>query len=185
MEKDIELERELDGRMIQRERIVEKNFKLDVQAATDFYTKEFYNRNQFLRVYVNEEEKRYFIDTFAAFALQLIPYEVACEMSDNGARMFEISPETLELLKKVFKDNIHYIYLDHKKEHNFPIINQSEKNDYNNKIIEDKKMDQFENVNKNDYYDEKISSDESYKNDIESMFNNVDEDYQDTDAFSK
>ena len=132
----------------------------------------------------NEEEKRYFIDIFAAFALKLLPYDAACEMSDNGARLFEISPELLELLKEVFKDHIHYVYLETKKENNYPNVNQLRGDDSNNKIFEEHKTDIFNDKEKKDFY-EKIGTDVSYKDDINSMFNEIPEDYQDTDVFRK
>ena len=67
------------------------------------------NEDMWLRVYVDEENKRYFIDIFAAFSLRMISYQEACARFDNGEKYFEISIETLRKLEERFKNRIHYI----------------------------------------------------------------------------
>jgi hypothetical protein len=62
-----------------------------------------------LRIYVDEENKRYFIDIFAAYSLRMISYQEACARFDRGDKYFEISIETLRKLETLFKNRIHYI----------------------------------------------------------------------------
>lgn len=74
------------------------------------------NDGKVLRVYVDLDSEKYFVDTFAAFAVGLISYEVACSLSDSNRKLYEITKEFLQQLKEIYKDRIEYQYLPQKKE---------------------------------------------------------------------
>lgn len=87
---------------------MEMELQLESQTTNkDYYLKKYFDR--WLRVYVDEVKDKYYIDTFAAYSLNIIDYKVACTLSDRGSVLFEITKETLEYLKEIFKDRITYV----------------------------------------------------------------------------
>lgn len=68
-----------------------------------------------LKVYVDEEENKYYITVYAAFSLDFITYKKATKLSDSGQELFEISSEVLHVLKIIFGDGLVYEKLPSKK----------------------------------------------------------------------
>ena len=128
------------------------------------YIKSKYEYNEsMIRVYINEEEEKYFIDTFAGVELGLIDYNTACSYVDSGRKLFEISKEILEVIKKVFEGRIEYILLQSKYEKN-------DVNEYHNSIIGDLLNSEYEEYKNNkdlgDINFENYLSNKGYLNDI-------------------
>ena len=55
----------------------------------------FEHGDQLLKVYVDREEDRFYIDTFAAYALGMLTYKDASERFDLGTKYLEISRQIL------------------------------------------------------------------------------------------
>ena len=66
--------------------------------------------DKWLKIYVDEEKNKYYIDIFAAVELHLISYVEACEEYDHGGRYYLLTPTLLEHLKEQFKGRIKYYY---------------------------------------------------------------------------
>lgn len=138
---------------------VERASEKEILYAQEFYLREFSNKDQILRVYIDDENKKYYIDVFAAYALRMISYESTCKEYDRGMHLFEISERVLEMLRNVFKDKIKYIHLDRNKDKNTI-------NNYSN---------EFDNNNNN-----------NIKDAFDNMFNEIPKEYTDNnDNFQK
>ena len=83
----------------------------------------FEDGDQLLNVYVDREEDRFYIDTFAAYALGMLTYKDASERFDLGTKYLEISRPILELLQRVFKDRIEYVEINLSKKSEYHIEN--------------------------------------------------------------
>ena len=83
----------------------------------------FEHGDQLLKVYVDREEDRFYIDTFAAYALGMLTYKDASERFDLGTKYLEISRPILELLQRVFKDRIEYVEINLSKKSEYHIEN--------------------------------------------------------------
>lgn len=81
----------------------------------EYMRQKYFDDSSRLRVYVNEEENKYYILVFAASSLGLIDYAKAAKLFDNGKSLFEITPETLHILNTIFKDRLDYVSLSTKK----------------------------------------------------------------------
>lgn len=68
-----------------------------------------------LKIYVDEEENKYYITIFAASSLGFITYKKASKLYDSGQELFEISPEVLHVLRIMFRDGLVYEKLPSKK----------------------------------------------------------------------
>ena len=146
--------------------LVEKNdeLTLEYQAQGKYQTVNNIHKpvgeGLWLRVYVDEEHKRYFIDLFAAYSLRMISYQEACARFDRGEKYFEISLETLRKLEIMFKNRIKYL----------KIIMTNNNFDY-----QDGKKNEFNVENFDNYDDKKYFGDEeinNYKQAFPENFNN-------------
>ena len=64
--------------------------------------------NKILRVYYDTSKGKFYVDTFAAYALHIISYDEACELSNGGMILCEISYNILKILERYFMNNIIY-----------------------------------------------------------------------------
>ncbi len=119
--------------------------KLTEEYMLDLKDK-FGDDNRILRVYVDEENKKYFIDTFAAYSLGFIDYETACKDTEIGKTYFEISPSVLEQLKQVFEGKIEYVPLNSVKKDGYLV----EENNYVDTWFDNLKNENFPNYGEED-----------------------------------
>ena len=84
-----------------------------------------------LRIYVDEENKRYFIDIFAAYSLRMISYQEACARFDRGEKYYEISIEILRKLETLYRNRIKYYRIKTtNKNNNYGYYNLDSDTDY-------------------------------------------------------
>ena len=108
MNRELQYDREVE--LQQQENFIEN--KNELLNKMEFLLKEKYrNSPLILKVYIDREKDKYYIDTFAAYSLGFISYQKAASDSDSGRKLFEISKATLEMLERVFKGRILYQYL--------------------------------------------------------------------------
>ena len=69
-----------------------------------------------LRVYIDTENNKYYLDAFAAYKLRFIDYLIASVLVDFQRPYYEISYQTLKRLEKSFYGRIKYIYWEKKEE---------------------------------------------------------------------
>ena len=119
--REVQLEREVEQEQEDAEtrRIRYEN---QVKNATSIEQLEMILREKYngdgsvLRVYIDRDNEKYYIDTFAAYSLCLLSYQQASERFDAGGTLYEISPAMLKMLESVFKGRIEYQYLPSKRD---------------------------------------------------------------------
>lgn len=89
----------------------------------NFIEQKYSNGSARLKIYVDEEENKYYIIAFAASSLGLISYKQATKLFDNGKSLVEITPETLHVLNTLFRGRLDYVSLSTKKNINTRVSN--------------------------------------------------------------
>ena len=110
-----EAEREIERENNWVEYYGDENVKVVGKSLEEELIEKYKDSPLKLRVYIDREEEKYYIDTFAAYSLGFISYVRACNDSDFGKNLFEISPATLAMLERVFEGKIEYQYLPPKR----------------------------------------------------------------------
>ena len=121
--REVQLERQLERQQEEEEDVVTRRqrYENQIQNATTLQEIEilmmerFKNDNSKLRVYIDRDNQKYYIDTFAAYSLGLLSYGKAAGRFDYGMTLYEISSEMLNMLERVFQGRIEYQYLPSKK----------------------------------------------------------------------
>ena len=137
---------------MEKERVMTNGYTLeranekDILYAQSFYMREFSNKDQFLRVYIDDDKNKYYIDVFAAFALKMISYKSACDEFDRGMQLFEISESVLNMLRDVFKDKIEYKYLSRQRDNNYLENENYNLDNFDDKSLKDEFNDMFSEV---------------------------------------
>ena len=106
MDKRVELD--ANGRVLVRENEFED--ELEYQAQPEYKkihpAYDLSDSDMWLRVYIDLDNRKYYIDIFAAFSLGMISYEEACKCHDSGQEYFEISLLTFKKLESIFKNRM-------------------------------------------------------------------------------
>lgn len=166
-----ELEREVEQEDAETRR---KRYERKVQNAISLEQLEMILKEKhggdygsILRVYIDRDTKRYYIDTFAAYSLGFLSYHQAADRYDSGNTLYEISPAMLSMLENVFEDRIEYRYLPIKE-------NKSEfvKSDL------DHLEDNYEDI-LNKYIDYKKINTEKYKENLRDSKDELEEIFKD------
>lgn len=109
MENQINSEKELkEGKRV----VVEPDGTVTVEEDIPYeyrYLEKYRDNDRRLRVFVDKEKDRYYLDMFAAFELGFISYEYACLCYSEGQKYFEITKEQLRIIQSIFGDRIDYI----------------------------------------------------------------------------
>ena len=132
--------------------------KTKIYQILDLISSKYSNDGTKLKVYVDAEEKKYYITIFAASSLEFITYDKAVKLSESGQEFFEISPEILHILNVIFKDRIVYINLPSKKNVNKEVELDYKHNEHINMFADD--------YNKKDYqqYVEVLNNSQNFYN---------------------
>ena len=114
-ERDIEREYNLESELGNKERM---EVRVVSNEHVEYLKEKYKHDDRRLRVYHDEVNDRYYIDTFAAFALGFLSYHDACDRFDCGGLLYEISKQTFERLKEVFpgKIVIQVLYVEKEEE---------------------------------------------------------------------
>lgn len=150
-EREVEQEREVEYDVEEERRRFEELMKeCSTEEMLVILKQKFNGDDRKLRVYIDRENDKYYIDTFAAYSLGLISYVKARKDVDYGKSLFEISDEMLEMLEKVFKGRIEYMYLKSKKKDAKYSINLGDNynelgDKMNNGSFDDNNYDNFKN----------------------------------------
>ena len=128
------LEKELEKEVV-KEKEVKPNYSID---------------NRWLKIFVNQEEQKYYIDVFAASELHLYSYEEACRDYARGNNLFLLTEKQLHLLQERFKNRIQYSYFNKEDIQELSNIVYSNYydylgyNDYRNYINNPNEIDSFD-----------------------------------------
>lgn len=129
MMRDMDLDREVERDVEQEYDVEEERRKFEeamkhstIEEMLAILKKKYDGSNLKLRVYIDRENEKYYIDTFAAYSLGLISYTTAGKTVDAGIGLYEISAEMLSMLEEVFEGKIEYVYLrNNKKNDRYPV----------------------------------------------------------------
>lgn len=131
-----EQEREVEYDVEEERRRFEELMKVSsIEEMLVILKQKFDGDDRKLRVYIDRENGKCYIDTFAAYSLGLISYVNVCKDVDYGKSLFEISEAMLAMLEKVFEGKIEYMYLkSKKKDDKYPIDLGDNYNELENKM---------------------------------------------------
>lgn len=111
--------------------------------------------DRLLKVYIDLENKKYYITVFAALSLGFLSYKEASNKNARGEILYEITPQILQELKRIFNDRIIYEYLPYKNISKNNIFIDSEKDNTNKDNLKTIKKELLEQKNILDsYYDD-------------------------------
>ena len=153
MMREVELERDVDQEydVEEERRKLEELMKLStLEEMLVILKKKYAGSSLKLRVYIDRENNKYYIDTFAAYSLGLISYTEAVNSVDAGRGLYEISAEMLSMLEKVFEGKIDYVYLrNNKKNDIYPVASDNNYNDAIDNTKNDDLKKIFDDYNSN------------------------------------
>ena len=112
-DREVVLEHEIDQNYEYQQREVQTQVQY-LAGYEEMLMQKFRGSGQSLKVYVDQDNDKYYVDAFAAFSLGLISYMAACKITDNGQELYEISRSVLKVLEKVFHNAIEYVILPSK-----------------------------------------------------------------------
>ena len=128
LERDAEQEYDVEE---ERRKFEESMKRSTIEEMLAILKKKYDGSNLKLRVYIDRENEKYYIDTFAAYSLGLISYTTAGKTVDAGIGLYEISAAMLSMLEKVFEGKIEYVYLrNNKKNDRYPVDLGNNYNDF-------------------------------------------------------
>lgn len=133
LERDVEREYDVEAERRKFEELMKDS---NIEEMLVILKNKYDGSNLKLRVYIDRENEKYYIDTFAAYSLGLISHSIASNAVDAGRGLYEISSEMLSMLEDVFEGKIKYVYLKNNKN-----------NDRNPIDFEDNYMDIFDKDN--------------------------------------
>ncbi len=143
--REVELEARVDANHNQKENIR----GLEISELERKYEHD----DRLLRVYIDPDTDEYYIDTFAAYSIGLMGYQVARQQYESGRKYYKITLAELNMLKKIFKDRIMYeIYPEYLARKRKTASETKPLNDYNRFIGNDFDKDMFNNK-KDDFID--------------------------------